>query len=242
MQDGSVSPIRNFFRNSSVGAKIAILLFFVLVIAAIVLAIITTMQAKEEQNIDVTNFSEVSNAPEEYQIGTQDIIWQLIEQREPVPEFSKYQAVIRDGSYQEESNGNLISANFIVDIEELRYSFEVDLSWPKGQSTYSDPHIEIHCPYYTDVIYPDTQCVAELPTAQIRRYLPHNYYLDNGKRVHIDQSSFGGDIHLLVYIEACKNQDLINAAMNYTHEWIKTLYIDPDEFRIEPYDTCMLST
>lgn len=239
MQDGSVTPIGNFFRNSSLGVKIAILLFFVLVILAIVLAVLTTMQAKEEQNIDVTNFGEVSNAPKEYQIGTQDIIWQLIEQREPVPDFSKYQAVIRDGSYQEETNGNVINANFIVDIEELRYSFEVDLSWPKGQSTYSDPHIEIHCPYYTDVIYPDTQCVAELPTAQIRRYLPHNYYLDSGNRVHIDQSSFGGYTHLLVYIEACKNQELIDAAMNYARNWVESLYINPDNLKMEPYDTCL---
>lgn len=244
MKDGSVSPkgvVKNFISNSSVWAKIAIVLFFVLILIAIVLAVISTMNMKKEDDthIDVSNFPEISNAPKEYQIGTEQLIWQLIEQNEPIPDFSDYQAIIREGSYHEETNNNISSADFIIDIEELRYSFEVSLSWPKGQKVYSDPSIKIRCPYYTDVIYTDTKCVAELPTAQIRRYLPHNYYLDNGYRVHIDENSTGGNFRLLVYINACKDENLIDSAMDYARNWIKTLYIDPDDFRMEAYDTCL---
>ena len=128
MESGGV--VKNFIRNSSLGAKIAIVLFFILVVAAIVLAIVTTMGPEKEQNIDVANFSEVSDAPKDYQTYTQELIWQLIEKNENIPNASKYQAVIREGSYSEETDSNVVNANFIIDIEELRYSFEVDLAWP----------------------------------------------------------------------------------------------------------------
>ena len=236
MESGGV--VKNFIRNSSIGAKIAIILFFVLVIVAIVFAILATKKP-EEQNIDVTNFSEVSDAPKDYQTFTQELIWQLIEKNENIPDPSKYQAVIREGSYSEETDGNVVNANFIIDIEELRYSFEVDLAWPKNdRNKQTDLTVHIRCPYYTDVIYTDTKCVAETPETQIQRYLPHNYYLDSGDRVHIKFSNFG-EPHLLVYINACKNQNLIDAAMNYAHDWIKSLYMDPDDFKMEPYDVCL---
>ena len=126
MESGGV--VKNFIRNSSLGDKIAIVLFFILVVAAIVLAIVTTMGPEKEQNIDVANFSEVSDAPKDYQTYTQELIWQLIEKNENIPNASKYQAVIREGSYSEETDSNVVNANFIIDIEELRYSFEVDLA------------------------------------------------------------------------------------------------------------------
>lgn len=238
-----VSLLRSFFGNLSVWEKVAIVLFFVLLVAIILIAIVSTiLSSVEEDNVvDVTNFSEVSDAPREYQSGVEETIWQLIERNGGVVDSSEYNAVIREGSYHEETNKNVSNASFIVDIEELRYSFEVSLSWPRGGDKYTDMSINVRCPYYTDVIYPDTKCVAEKPMTQIGRYLPHNYYLDNGKRVHIDQSNFGGESHLLVYIDACKNKDLIDAAMNYTSSWIESLYMDPNDLKIETYDTCLTS-
>ena len=238
MESGGV--VKNFIRNSSLGAKIAIVLFFILVVAAIVLAIVTTMGPEKEQNIDVANFSEVSDAPKDYQTYTQELIWQLIEKNENIPNASKYQAVIREGSYSEETDSNVVNANFIIDIEELRYSFEVDLAWPKNnRNKQTDLTAHIRCPYYTDVIYTDTKCIAETPEAQIQRYLPHNYYLDDEHRVQIVNGSVNNNFKLLVYIKACKNQAVIEKAMNYATEWIKTIYMDPEDFKMEPYDTCL---
>ena len=120
-----VSLLRSFFGNLSVWEKVAIVLFFVLLVAIILIAIVSTiLSSVEEDNVvDVTNFSEVSDAPREYQSGLEETIWQLIERNGGVVDSSEYNAVIREGSYHEETNKNVSNASFIVDIEELRYSF-----------------------------------------------------------------------------------------------------------------------
>ena len=174
--------------------------------------------------------------------SVRELIEMLIDKSDFIPEDAIYSAVIRDGSYSEEVINKTVNANFIVDIEELRYSFEVTMSWLENQPKKEDLYIKIQCPYYTDVIYPDTRCVAETPDSQIRRYLPHNNILPDGRRVHVTQSTFGGNYTLLVQIDACKNQDIIDEALEYTETWIKKLYLDPDEFKIEPYDTCIMQT
>lgn len=229
----------NFVENTSMGIRVIIVLFIIMSILIVVLAVMVNMQKQEEApGIPIVNFQEISNAPEEYQANTEQLIWILASKSELIPE--DVTAVIREGSYSEEINNKTVSAKFIVDIEELRYSFEVTMSWLKSQKKYEDLYVKIQCPYYTDVIYPDTKCVAEQPTEQIKRYLPHNYYLDDGKLVHVEESGAGRNYRLLVKVEACKNQDVIEAAMNHTTEWIKSLYMDPEDFATEPYDTCMM--
>lgn len=233
--------IRNFFENSPIEIKIAVILFFVLTVAAIVLAVVFMNRGGELQYVDITNFSDITDAPDAYKKRMQELIGMLIGKNENIPDGILYGAVIRDGSYSEDIEKNMTTAHFLVDIEELRYSFEVTISWPKVQSNSDDLYVKIQCPYYTDVIYPDTQCIAESLAAQVERYLPHNYVLGNGHKVHVDKSNFGGEFQLLVYIDACKNQKIIDEAMSYTEEWLRSVYLDPSNYKIESYDTCMTS-
>lgn len=237
----SQSMMRNFIDNSTAGMKVVVVLFIIMCILAVVLAIITNIKEQEKApGVPIVNFSEVSDAPEEYQINTEQLIWMLTEQNGDVEDLSQYSATIRNGSYSEETDKKTKRAHFIVDIEELRYSFEVTMSWLEGRTKKEDLYVKVQCPYYTDVIYTDTKCVAETPEMQIKRYLPHNEYLDNGTLVHVEESSVGRGHRLLVKVEACRNQGVIDAAMKRTVKWIKSIYMDPDDFTIESYDTCMM--
>ena len=231
--------VKNFIKNSSIGMKVGIVLFMLASVLAVVLAMVYVGRNQEKApGIPITNFQEISSAPEEYQINTEQLIWILAERNESIGDLSQYSAVIREGSYSEDVEKKTRKAHFIVDIEELRYSFEVTMSWIEGGRKNEELYVEIRCPYYTDVIYPETQCIAETPEAQIRRYLPHNEYMENGKLVHVEESSVGKDFRLLVKVEACKDQNILDAAKNQTQEWIETLYMDSEDFAIEPYDTC----
>ena len=235
------NKIKTFLKNASIEIKIAIGLFIVLVVTAIILAVIFFSYNVEPQSVEITNFKELSNAPDAYKKETQDLIGMLIDKNERIPNDALYQAVIREGSYSEETKNNIVTAHFLIDIEELRYSFEVTMSWLKGQTKKEDLYIKIQCPYYTDVIYTDTQCIAETPETQIIRYLPHNYVLPNGHKVHIDKSNFGGEFKLLVHIDACKDQELIKEAIDYAGKWIELIYLNLDNYNMEPYDTCLTS-
>ena len=239
----SRGAVKNFMDNSSVGMKIVVILFLVMCVLAIALAVMVNIQGQEEvPGVPITNFQEISDAPKEYQTNAEQSLWTLIERNANVEDLSMYSAAIRDGSYSQTTDGNKEIEHFIVDIEELRYSFEITLSWTKGQKKYTDLYVKVQCPYYTDVIYPDTVCVAEKPTAQIKRYLPHNDYINDGKLVHVEESVVGKEFRLLVKVDACKNQDVIDAAMEYTTKWIESIYMNPGDFVVESYDTCMVKT
>ena len=235
------SKIKTFLKNASIEIKIAIGLFLVLVVFVIVLTVVFLNHNTEPQSVDITNFKEMSGAPDAYKKGAQDLIKMLIDTNERIPNDALYQAVIREGSYSEEIKNNIATAHFLIDIEELRYSFEVTMSWLKGQTKKEDLYIKIQCPYYTDVIYTDTQCIAETPEAQVERYLPHNYVLPNGHKVHIDKSKFGGEFKLLVNVDACKDQELTKEVIDYAEKWLESIYLNPDNYKMEPYDTCLTS-
>ena len=122
------NKIKTFLKNASIEIKIAIGLFIVLVVAAIILAVIFFSYNVEPQSVEITNFKELSNAPDAYKKETQDLIGMLIDKNERIPNDALYQAVIREGSYSEEIMNNTVTAHFLIDIEELRYSFEVTMS------------------------------------------------------------------------------------------------------------------
>ncbi len=120
--------VKNFFDSSPIEIKVAVFLFFVLAIAAVVLAVIFINQGGEPQHVDITNFSDATDAPEPYKKRTQELIGMLIGKNENISDDVLYGAVIRDGSYSEDIEKNMTTAHFFVDIEELRYSFEVTMS------------------------------------------------------------------------------------------------------------------
>ena len=130
----SQSIMRNFIDNSTVGMKIVVILFLVMCVLAIALAVMVNIQGQEEvPGVPITNFQEISDAPKEYQTNAEQSLWTLIERNANVEDLSMYSAAIRDGSYSQTTDGNKEIEHFIVDIEELRYSFEITLFWTKGQ-------------------------------------------------------------------------------------------------------------
>ncbi|MBR0480299.1 hypothetical protein IJJ46_00515 [Candidatus Saccharibacteria bacterium] len=238
-----VEVIRNFFRNASLGAKIfAVLapLAFVAIIIISIVAITSHHDPAEENPITITNFSETTTAPAVYQNYITRIIYDRISSVEETSNLDLSEAKIREGSYQETaSSEGSKNATFIIDIDSLRYSFEVNIVFTNTFADTEDPHVIITCPHYTDVIYTDKKCIAVTPVEQLQRYLPHYERLSNGELYSVEVRNFPGRTYLAIIVPECKNQSMKDEATANFKKWLKSIYLDPNDYDIEAMGKCL---
>ena len=100
-----------------------------------------------------------------------------------------------------------------------------------------DPDVTIECPYYVDVIYTDTKCLAQTPEQQVKRYTPH-YDKINGIDFAVDSNQYEDKFYLSVEIASCGNTELGKSALDATRKWLKSVYLDPNDYTIELVDIC----
>ena len=237
--------IKNFWQYGSNRAKNGAVVLCFLTLLIIIIAIIWLFNpaAKEDLNIQITNSDEISNVPEDYQTSIKKLIWYKIEDHLDLPGIVYEDAEIREGSYKEETIGDVVTANFIIDIESLRYSFAVTAKWNK-KSPSKDFDIQIQCPHYIDAIYTDTKCIAASPTDQLRRYLPHYEVMPDGQKINADFRTYAfyqehaGESYLAVEVSACGNEETLSSAKTIIINWLKSIYLDPNDYYIEMLDTC----
>ncbi|MDO4986939.1 MAG: hypothetical protein Q4E46_01295 [Candidatus Saccharibacteria bacterium] len=238
-----VEVTRNFFRNASLGAKIfAVLapLAFVAIIIISIVAITSHHDPAEENPIIITNFSETTTAPDSYLTYVSKNIYDLIEATEQTNNSNLGDAIIRAGSYRESvSKTGGKTASFIVDVESYHYSFEVTMTWDDSSAQSADPNIDIVCPHYMDVIYKDKKCIAANPYSQISRYLPHTEYLSDGRKYTVELRGYSSRTYLAVIVPECQNQSMKDEATANFKKWLKSIYLDPNDYDIEAMGKCL---
>ncbi len=238
-----VEVIRNFFRHASLRAKIlviVILLAFILIITISIIAIFPHSNPAEENPITITNFSETTTAPQAYRNYISRVLYNKIASAEGTSNLDLSSAKIREGSYQETvSSEDAKNATFIIDIESVHYSFEVNLVFTNTFADTEDPHVIITCPHYTDVIYTDKKCIALTPVEQLQRYLPHYERLSNGELYSAELRNFPGRTYVALIVPECKNQSMKNEATTDFKKWLKSIYLDPNDYDIEAMGKCL---
>ena len=150
-------------------------------------------------------------------------------------------AVIRDGTYNVTVKNDYITrSKFIVDVDSLHYSFEVTVTWPDsiGNKVPEDPDVVIECPEYLDVIYTDTKCIAQEPYQQIKRYLPHYEYLENGLKYGVSLQKYNERFYLALEAKSCGDKMIEEEVMDSTKRWIKSIYMDPNDLEMMFFDIC----
>ena len=237
--------IKNFIRYGSMKAKLIIASVVVIIIGALVIFVINALPKPEGTSlVRVDNFAE-THVPDEYQTIISKAIQNILASNDESTSVSFSDGVIREDSYQEYSNETSTSAKFIIDFDSLHYSFQVNTSWMRNNISTDDPEIVISCPHYRDVIYTDKKCIASSPQAQLSRYLPHYEYITRAKvKLSVSERKYdsfqknAGGSYLATELKACGNQSLKESAETAVVSWIKSIYLDPNDYKIEVIDTC----
>ena len=236
-----VEVIRNFFRNASLSMKIFVSIIFLVIVGIIIFSIvqITRPSIVEKASIAITNFAETTDAPQNYYTYISDSIYNLIESKTGIEASSLQDAIIREGTYHEQVTANGKTATFIIDADSLHYSFEITMTWNESSVDQSDPDINIKCPHYVDVIYKDKKCIADDPYGQLERYLPHTEYLSDGQRYTVELRSYASRTYLAVIVPECMNQSMKDEAISNFKKWLKSIYLDPNDYDIEAMGKCL---
>lgn len=216
----------------------SVLGMFLLVVIVAVIASNKTVVDKVAP-INIADFEDATSMPKGYRSEVERSISDIIKKNSETSGLVFSDAIIRDGTYKEEAEGDAVKARLIVDIDSLHYSFEVEATWPKnvGDGEPVDPDVVIKCPHYLDVIYTDTKCIAQSPQQQLRRYLPHYGRVGDVKYA-VDFKRYVDKTYLRIEIPACSNVVLLEEAKESVKKWLKTIYLDPNDYEITTINTC----
>lgn len=231
--------LKTFLNNVPLKAKIGAVVALVLAVAILLVITVASNQTEPQSDtlVNVENFEDTTTVPDGYKAVIESSIGDMIRSNSGLSTLEFNDAVIRDGTYKETINGDDRSANFIVDIESLHYSFAVNVSWVDKKNSLKDPDVIITCPHYLDVIYTDKKCIAQSPRTQLERYLPH-YGKVRGVKYAVNFQQVVDSSYLRIEIPACNDPALIEEAKTDVKKWIKSIYLDPNDYEIGSINTC----
>lgn len=231
--------LKTLSENVPLKAKIGAVIALLLVVAIILVITIPMNQADPQSDtlVNVEDFEDTTSVPDGYKNVIESSIGDMIRSQSDLSTLEFNDAAIRDGTYHERVNGNDRSASFIVDIDSLHYSFAVNVSWVDKKNSLKDPNVVITCPHYLDVIYTDKKCIAQSPRTQLERYLPH-YGKVRGVKYAVNFQQEVDSSYLRIEVPACNDPALIEEAKTDVKKWIKSIYLDPNDYKIGSINTC----
>ncbi len=213
---------------------------FVVVIIVIAMVVLLRTDPKSDSNVLIENYAG-TNVPTGYKDVIQENISNILRRNSIISSTEVVDAEIREGSYKESIDDDLVVSKLIADVESLQYSFQVTVTWWRGMNDnreITDPDVVVECPYYTDVIYKDKKCIAQEPYQQIKRYLPYYQYLGSGQKFGVSLKQFNDEYYLAVEVKACGDENVTESTVDATKKWIKSMYMDTNDYRIETFDIC----
>lgn len=229
--------IKSFLINLPKSIKIIFLSLIILVF--LILILLFTPQNIESNHIRIDNFSTITSAPDDYCKYIEETIWNTIKDQQGITENDLKTATIREGSSSEDTNGDIVSTSFLVDIDSLHSSFRVNFLWNKKQSKVpSDPTISVTCPSADEIIYDDFICPIDASIA-IKNRLPHEENLKDGTQINLTLEKYtsyqnhAGKSYLSVSLPTCNNYDQLLEAKDLTKSWLDSLHLDYSNLRME---------
>lgn len=226
--------------NPSKKAKIVLLSLAVIFALVIIISVIALIIPKNPStHIHIDNFSEITSAPDEYRKLIEDTIWNTIQNHSEITQKDLSNATIRKGSSSEDTDGNLVTTSFLVDLESLHYTFRVTFFWNNSQKKVpSDPTISVTCPSADEIIYDDFVCPIDASLA-IRNHLPHEETLKDGTQINLTLKRYdtyqnhAGESYLAISLPTCNSYNQLLEAKNLTEKWLGSLHLDASNLRLE---------
>ena len=151
-------------------------------------------------------------------------------------------AITREGTYSEKTEDGVITADFIIDIDDFKQSYLVTMSWSETKEI-SDA-IVIHCPTRAQSKYPESFCKSMYDTTTIVENIENNP-LYKELPIEVDDFDFGmrQAIHYEIRGEFNDENELVLTVVDYTggqfesaKAKIKELGFTPEEYEIKYFD------
>lgn len=161
---------QNLTKNQKIGVVVVIQIIIILLI---VVWANTLLQPRT--HVDVVN-EETTNIPDSDWQGVKDELWNLVQSNVAgVTQADVNDVVIREGTYTETTENEITTAKFLIDIDSLKQTYAVVVSWSDSVELYDS--ISIDCPTLDQMKYPETVCYGRTNnTYSLDLYLPHAVY------------------------------------------------------------------
>lgn len=218
------SRLQFLLNNLTKPQKIAI--FVVLQIFVIVIFIFLAISIfRPNQHIDIQNKEELGNIPSEELSSFDAVLWNLLTKHyDNLDKSILKDVVVRENTYSEntDQDSKITTADFLIDIESLKLTYDVSIQWTKSESL--PDGIIIDCPPISDMKYPETFCQGMYQnTNSFSLYFPYYKYKDD-EFINDDDEDIGYDSGLLYLIEGDEETKTIT---------IESSICDPDKYNAE---------
>lgn len=227
------SKMKEFWKNLKDWQKGGIVVGLLALILVVVIAVIFIINAEPKVEI---SFAENNNIPggelKRIRIGLEGTIQNNTEN------FDKntiYYGVGRD--YIETVEGEITTASFVVDFDEIEESYMVMVTWPDPDD--GSPNIVISCALFNGK-YPGTPCATESNSSDdLVNYFPYEGLLPSGEKYNILSDYDNEQLYLEIQVNSCGNTAILNEALATTRELISSVNFDPDDYLLYvPGDVC----
>ncbi len=201
--------VTNLKNNLTRNQKIAILVGLQIVVIIILAAVINGVFG-DRLHVDIKNSGELSSIPTEYTDDFKNVLWNVVSSNYDNVEKSVIDdVVVRENSYTESKSGSIAEANFLVDIDSLKQTYNVSIQW-SDEEVLPDG-ISVECPPVSQMKYKETFCKGMYNnTNSFSLYFPYYVYKNEyGEECTINECG-DGDKSLVYAIECDENTNVIN--------------------------------
>lgn len=214
------------WRNLKVWQKTSLIVGILAIVAIITAIIIINVSSEPKVKIE---FADKQDIPAKELREIREYLVNVIESNtEKTSNSITYVGKARD--YNEEVVDDFTTATFIVDFDEIKQSYKVMVTWPDPND--GSPNIYISCPL-SETKYPGTPCTTETnDSSDLANYLPHSGTLGSGEKYTVEDSYDDGELYIEVKVNSCGNETILNEALSQAKEWMLSINIDPDNYRI----------
>lgn len=226
-----LKTIKNLFENKLF--RIIFISLFIFVSLTITVSIILINNSKPNINIDTTG-TKISIPASEMKRVYRKLTSTIEDNSDNFDKNKKYEGVI--DQYSEKLSKEKNTATFLVNFDEIKQSYRVNVTWPNAQKM-SD--ISIMCPL-SDSKYPNTPCKTEVNnTSEIVSFLPYYETLESGKFINVTYKYNNNNPYIEVQIDSCGDTNLINLAIDRTKNFLKEHNFNPEDYKIfAPNNLC----
>ena len=215
---------------------LAILLGGVLLVvaASMIVAKVTTPDYK----VDIVNQSSVKKENKEGVINQKDFdnvkktVRTVAKMHYKISDNERIDARVRESTYTEKNAGKITYISFIMDVENMKVSYAVDM-WHDSNESY---HVDLKCTPTTDAKYPETFCIGTNFYSSIdsnfKDILPYRE-IEKGVQKFILRK-VNNQAKLSLGVDAkCDDQKAIDNALAKVKSKIASYGLDPEQVPIE---------
>lgn len=222
--------------------KIIIILMIAMIGFVVVMVVVNRVIEERSQNIIIENYNEyLSGAPNNYKKTLLSEVYRAIKDSLPLDvdeDTFVSDARIRDDSYEEIVEDDIVSASFLLDIDSLKMTYDVAFSWSKDKKETLPDSVIVNCPPIYDMKYPETTCYGMYnETSSPELYLPYTTYKDDGTAKY--QITITPELYFInIYTNACGNTDLIEQYKKEALTWLQSTPIHYKNYSLYYDDVC----